>query len=72
MTCTNKNLYIEKESLYSNRSLNCFNAVDGTIATYSCAKYFEDPNFTKNSIRKCRNGEWTPKQFDCVLGQFLY
>jgi secreted trypsin-like serine protease len=45
---------------------NCIEPVEGTLAKYECATYYEDPQLAKNPINICLNGFWDQRQPNCV------
>jgi hypothetical protein len=49
---------------------NCIEPVEGTLAKYECATYYEDPQLAKNPINICLNGFWDQRQPNCVPGNY--
>lgn len=58
------------ECSFKNEEVSCIRPPDGTIARYKCANYYEDPQFSKNPIQLCRDGQWDQKSPECVPGIF--
>jgi hypothetical protein len=54
---------------YNNkRTENCTNAVDGTVAKFRCAPYYEDGGLDRHPAHVCFNGKWSHSIPECVPG----
>ncbi|RZC34677.1 hypothetical protein BDFB_004518, partial [Asbolus verrucosus] len=44
----------------------CTNAVNGTVATFKCAPYYENSELNRNPFRFCQNGSWSSEIPTCT------
>ncbi|RZB40334.1 Trypsin domain containing protein, partial [Asbolus verrucosus] len=56
VTCRHKNQTTE----------NCTDAVDGTLAKFECASYYEDLGLRNMPVHLCHNGLWNQRTPECV------
>ncbi|RZB40332.1 hypothetical protein BDFB_009005 [Asbolus verrucosus] len=45
---------------------NCTDAVDGTLAKFECAPYYEDLGLRHTPVHLCYDGSWNQRRPQCV------
>lgn len=48
---------------------NCTNAIDGTLAKFKCAPFYEDPYLQRLPAQVCKDGTWSQRKPECSPGQ---
>lgn len=53
-------------TLYGVKLENCKDAVEGTVAKFECAGFYEDHGLERHPVHVCSNGKWSHSLPECV------
>ena len=55
--------------IYQNKQTqNCTEAIDGTLAKFKCASFYEDFGLNRKPVHICQDGNWDQREPKCEPG----